>query len=341
MVQCKSPQRQQRMRIGNLQLKNNVFLAPMAGITDLPFRTIARSFGCGIAYTEMVSAIGLARKMEKTLRYIASNPSDRPLGIQVFGKEPEVLAEAAKIAEQCGADLIDLNMGCPVKKVVKTGAGAALMKDPLRAGAVMREIRKATSLPLTVKIRSGWNTHRTNAIEIGRIAENSGFDAVTLHPRTADQGYSGRADRGLIGELKEHLRIPVIGNGDIRIPRDAGAMLAETGCDAVMIGRGALGNPWLIANIISYLSGGEVSFPSLSEREAVIIRHLELAAGLFGERVGIRDFRKHLLWYTKGLEGSARFREKAGQISDRDSAIAAMREYFHAIESSTAPFPSY
>ncbi len=323
------------MKIGSLQLKNNVFLAPMAGITDLPFRTIARSFGCGIALTGMICGIGLVRKTKKTLRYIESNQSDRPLGIQVFGNDPEVLAEAALIAERYGADLIDLNMGCPVKKVTKTGAGAALMKDPPRAWAVMREMRKATSLPLTVKIRSGWNTRQANALEIGRIAEDSGFDAITLHPRTADQGYGGRANWGLIGKLKGCLRIPVIGSGDIRTPEDAGAMLSETGCDAVMVGRGALGNPWLIANIISYLSGGEVLFPSLSEREAIIIRHLGLAVDFFGEHVGIRDFRKHLLWYTKGLKGSARFREEAGQIGDRGSAIKAMRDYFRIIENDT------
>jgi tRNA-dihydrouridine synthase B len=327
------------MKIGNLQLRNNVFLAPMAGITDLPFRTIVRSFGCGMAYTEMISAVGLVRKTGKTLRYIESNASDRPLGIQVFGNDPETLAEAASTAEGYGADLIDLNMGCPVKKVTKTGAGAALMQDPLHAEAVMREMRKATSLPLTVKIRSGWNARRTNAVEIGRIAEDSGFDAVTLHPRTADQGYSGRADWGLIGNLKESLRIPVIGNGDIRTPQDAAAMLSETGCDAVMVGRGALGNPWLIANIISYIGNGGISLPSLPEREAVIIRHLGLAADFFGEHVGIRDFRKHLLWYTKGLEGSARFREKAGQINDKNSAVTAMQNYFRAIENDAVLSP--
>ena len=327
------------MKIGNLETKNNIFLAPMAGITDLPFRAMVRSFGCGIAFTEMVSAIGLVRETQKTLRYIESDPSDRPLGIQVFGNDPEVLAEAALIAERCGADLIDLNMGCPVKKVIKTGCGAALMKNPLQAGAVMREMRKATPLPLTVKIRSGWNAHQVNAVEIGRIAEDSGFDAVTLHPRTADQGYGGRADWGLIGKLKKSLHIPVVGNGDIRTPEDAGAMLSETGCDAVMVGRGALGNPWLIANIISYLNGGTVSFPSLQERETIILRHLETAVASFGEPVGIRDFRKHLLWYTKGLKGGARFREQAGRISDRDSAIRAMRDYFRTIENDAVLSP--
>ena len=324
------------MKIRELELKNNVFLAPMAGITDLPFRTIARSFGCGIAFTEMVSATGLVRKAEKTLRYIESNPADWPLGVQLFGNDPQILAGSALIAEQCGADLIDLNMGCPVKKVTKTGAGAALMKDPLQARAVMREMRKATTLPLTVKMRSGWNVRQRNAVEIGKIAEDSGFDAITLHPRTVEQGYGGRSDWGLITELKEHVCIPVIGNGDIRTPQDAGAMLSVTGCDAVMIGRGALGNPWLITNTISYLRGGQSLFPSLSEREAVILRHIDLAVDVFGEHVGIRNFRKHLLWYTKRLMGSARFREKAGQINNRDSAIKEMREYFRSIENDGA-----
>ncbi len=316
------------MNIGHLQIKTNVFLAPMAGITDLPFRIIARPFGCGIAFTEMISAAGLIRNTKKTMRYIESDPSDRPLGIQLFGNEPAILADAVKIVEQHGVDLIDFNMGCPVKKVVKTGAGAALMKDPKLAGAVMEKMRKATSLPLTVKIRSGWNARQLNALEIAKLAEDSGFDAVSIHPRSADQGFSSRADWSLIGTLKQSLHIPVIGNGDIRTPQDAARMINETKCDAVMIGRGVLGNPWLIANIVSYLNGGETFVPSLAEREALIIRHLELSVKFFGDRVGVRDFRKHLLWYTKGLHGGARFREKAGQISDMAEAIQLMHDYF-------------
>jgi nifR3 family TIM-barrel protein len=320
------------MKIGSLELENPIFLAPMAGITDLPFRTVVRSFGCGLAYTEMVSAIGLVRKADKTLRYLASGPFDRPLGVQIFGNDPETLAEAARIAERQGADVIDLNMGCPVKKVTKAGAGAALMTNPALAAAIMQAIRKAIALPFTVKIRSGWSARRTNALEIGKIAEESGCDAVTLHARTADQGYSGRADWTLIAELKGHVRIPVIGSGDIRKPQDAARMFQETGCDGAMIGRGALGNPWLIGEALSLIQGNPIHEPTLAEREAVIIRHLGMAAAFYGERAGVRDFRKHLLWYTKGLKGGARFREAAGQITDRETTIMAMHNYFQEIE---------
>jgi nifR3 family TIM-barrel protein len=324
------------MKIGSLELKNSIFLAPMAGITDLPFRTVVRSFGCGLAYTEMVSAIGLARKADKTLRYLSTSPSDRPLGVQIFGSDPETLADAARIAEQHGADLIDLNMGCPVKKVTKTGAGAALMTDPALAAAIMQAIRKATALPFTVKIRSGWNARQANALEIGKIAEESGCDAVTLHARTADQGYSGHADWTLIARLKGHIRIPVIGSGDIRKPQDASRMFQETRCDGAMIGRGALGNPWLIGEALSFIDDNQNHEPTLSEREEVIIRHLDMSAAFYGERAGVRDFRKHLLWYTKGLKGGARFREAAGQITDRETTITAMRDYFHEIAHESA-----
>jgi tRNA-dihydrouridine synthase B len=326
------------MNIGRLMLKNNIFLAPMAGITDLPFRTIVRSFGCGLAFTEMVSGSGLVRKTEKTFRYLASSPADRPLGVQLFGGDPETLAAAAEVAAERGADLLDVNMGCPVKKVARTGSGASLMRDPERAAAILRAVRKASTLPLTVKIRAGWNARQVNALEIGQIAEECGVDAVILHPRTADQGFGGRSDWGLITALKGRLRIPVIGSGDVRCPEDADRMLRETGCDGVMVGRGALGNPWLIGNILSHLSGTGISEPSLSEREEIICRHLTLAIDFYGEKVGTRDFRKHLLWYTKGLRGGARFRQAAGCISDRDSAWKALRNYFQHLEEPAVAF---
>ena len=316
------------MNIGRLHLKNNVFLAPMAGITDLPFRTVVRSFGCGLAFTEMVSATGLVRGTGKTFRYLASSPADRPLGVQLFGCDPETLAAAARIAAERGADLLDVNMGCPVKKVAKTGSGASLMRDPERAAAVLRAVRKASALPLTVKIRAGWNARQVNAVEIGQIAQECGVDAVILHPRTADQGFGGQSDWGLIAALKGRLRIPVIGSGDIRCPEDAARMFRETGCDGVMVGRGTLGNPWLIGNILSHLSGTGISAPSLAEREEIIRRHLTLAIDFYGEKIGTRDFRKHLLWYTKGLRGGAQFRQAAGRISDRDSAWKALQDYF-------------
>jgi tRNA-dihydrouridine synthase B len=326
------------MNIGYLKLRNNVFLAPMAGITDLPFRTVVRSFGCGLAFTEMVSASGLIRRTEKTFRYLASSPADRPLGVQLFGCDPDTMANAVKVAVDRGADLLDVNMGCPVKKVAKTGSGASLMKDPVRVAAILRAVREASSLPLTVKIRAGWSARQVNALEIGQIAEECGVNAVILHPRTADQGFTGLSDWGLIAALKERLRIPVIGSGDIRCPEDAARMLRETGCDGVMVGRGALGNPWIIANILSHLAGGGISAPSLAEREETIRRHLALAIDFYDEKIGTRDFRKHLLWYTKGLRGGAEFRRVAGRISDQASAWDALHNYFQRLAEPSAAF---
>ena len=319
------------MNIGRLRLKNVICLAPMAGITDLPFRTIVREFGCGLAFTEMVSANGLVRGIGKTCRYLDSSTADRPLGVQLFGSDPKMLAEAAGMMVDRGADLVDINMGCPVKKVVKTGSGAALMRDPQRVAAILQAMRKATDLPLTLKIRAGWRHREINALAIGRIAEECGVDAVILHPRTVDQGFSGEADWRLIAALKAQLRIPVIGSGDVRRPEDAARMIRETGCDGVMVGRGVLGNPWLIRSILQRLSGGEASDPSLAEREELIRRHLEMAVDYFGETVGTRDFRKHLLWYTKGLRGGAQFRQAAGQITDRVSAWKALQDYFQVL----------
>jgi nifR3 family TIM-barrel protein len=316
------------MNIGSLHLENPVFFAPMAGITDLPFRTIVRGFGCSLAFTEMVSARGLLDGMGKTCRYLDSSPADRPLGVQLFGADPATLAEAVRAVAETGADLIDLNMGCPVKKVLKTGAGAALMRDPGRAAAVLTAMRKATDLPLTVKIRAGWNSREINAVEIGRIAAGCGADAVILHPRTADQGFAGLSDWGLIGALKSALPIPVIGSGDLRRPADAARLLGETGCDAVMVGRGGLGNPWLVRNTLRHLAGAEPTEPPLAEREAVIGRHLALAVAYDGETVGPRDFRKHLLWYTKGLRGGAQFRQAVTRLEGREAVWLALEAYF-------------
>lgn len=324
------------MDIGGLHLVNDVSMAPMAGITDLPFRTIVRGFGCGLAFTEMVSASGLVRGSGKTCRYLASSPVDRPLGVQLFGADADILAEAAKVAEAQGADLIDVNMGCPVKKVVKTGAGAALMRDPRLVARILQAMRKATGLPLTLKIRAGWRPSEVNAPEISRVAQECGVDAVTLHPRTADQGFSGAADWALIASLKTQLRIPVIGSGDVRQPEDALRMFRETGCDGVMVARGALGNPWLMGNIVRRLAGRDPATPSLAERLEIIGRHLDLTVDFYGDTVGTRDFRKHLLWYTKGLRSGAQFRQQASQIAERDAAWKVLQNYFRTLEETDA-----
>jgi nifR3 family TIM-barrel protein len=316
------------MHIGTLQLKNNIFLAPMAGITDLPFRIIARAHGCALAFTEMVNATGLARRMKKTERYLDSCPEDTPLGVQLFGTAPDILAEAAAIVTDMGADLIDINMGCPVKKVVKTGAGAALMRNPMHVGMILNAVRKATPLPLTVKIRSGWRPKEVNAPEIAHIAEENGTDAVVIHPRTADQGFSGSADWDIIKKVKDSVTIPVIGSGDVKVPRDAERMLELTSCDAVMIGRGALGNPWIFKGIIGADTAAIPFVPDLEERKRVIARHLDLTLAYHGGDFGVIGFRKHLLWYTKGLKGGAGFRQSAGSIRNRDQLMHELEVFF-------------
>ena len=316
------------MNIGSLSLKNNVFLAPMAGITDLTFRLLNREYGVGLAFTEMVSAVGLTRGTGKTSHYLDSTPADKPLGVQIFGADAAILAEAAKFVTDLGVDLLDINMGCPVKKVVRTGAGAALLKDPGKIGAILQSVRKATHLPLTVKIRSGWRRREINCLDVARIAEDCGVDAVILHPRTADQGFSGSADWNLIGDVKKRVKVPVIGNGDIRTAADASRMLSRTGCDGFMVGRGCLGNPWIFKNIIEIRQERpEDSAPTPGEREKVIREHLAMLVGIMGESAGVRYFRKHLLWYTKGLRGGSRFRQYVGLATDREGILDALHNF--------------
>ncbi|MDI9571488.1 MAG: tRNA dihydrouridine synthase DusB [Pseudomonadota bacterium] len=368
------------MNIGGLDFDFPVFLAPMAGITNLPFRLIVRRCGCPLAFTEMVSVNGLVRGAERTGRYLDSAPEDRPLGAQIFGTEAEIMATAARLAMDRGAALIDINMGCPVKKVVRAGAGAALLKDPARIGRIVKAVREAVSLPLTVKIRSGWRAAAVNATEVARIAEAEGADAVIVHPRTADQGFGGRADWSVIRAVKEALAIPVIGNGDIRRAADAGRMRAATACDGVMIGRAALGNPWIFQEIMeawpagrrrgsreeggvesdgaaAVAMSGAVGGPtvedgpregqairewsavaanrrlpvSLRERERVVREHLELERRYSGPEKGARNFRKHILWYTKGLPGSASFRQRLSEYEDMETLLAALGVFFRQL----------
>jgi len=319
-----------QIRIGNLSLKNNVILAPMAGITNLPFRVLVREFGCSLAFTEMISANGLVRGTGKSHRFLLSNQKDKPLGVQIFGSDPAILSEAARIAADYGADLLDINMGCPVKKVVKTGAGAALLQDPDRARLILQSVRRSTTLPLSVKIRSGWRHNEVRALEIASIAEGCGVDGVIIHPRTADQGFSGVADWSVIEAVKKKIRVPVIGSGDIRKPVDALRMQVSTGCDGVMIGRGALGNPWIIESIISCIEGKDGFMPLLpSERLRIMKYHMDMEVDYWGESLGIRNFRKHLLWYTKGLRGGSLVREKVGKIHNKEVILDVMHSFFH------------
>lgn len=312
-------------------IQGKALLAPLAGITNLPFRLIARHFGCELCFTEMISANGLIRESAKTSDYLKTCPEDQPLGVQLFGADPDIMAQAAVIVSEHHPDLIDINMGCPVRKVVKTGSGAMLMKDPLLAGRIIAAVVKAVSAPVTVKIRAGWSRSALNAVEMAGVAEDSGAAAIIVHGRTADQGFSGHADWSVIRQVKSAVKIPVIGNGDIWQPQDALRMRSTTGCDAVMIGRGALGNPWMFQGINQLFAGSDHYRPSLSERHAIIKKHWGLETDIYGQRLANRTFRKHLLWYTKGLTGSGRFRETVGKMTDSSAMLSELNRYFQSL----------
>ncbi|HBI47726.1 MAG TPA: tRNA dihydrouridine synthase DusB [Smithella sp.] len=313
--------------------QKGAFLAPLAGISNLPFRLIARAQGCALAYTEMISSNGLVRKTAKTYEYLKTCAEDRPLGVQIFGADPQIMAEAACIVAQNGVDLIDINMGCPVRKVLKSGAGAVLLRDHDRVARIVDAVKKAVNIPVTVKIRSGWTHSSINAVEIAKIAEGCGADAITVHARTADQGYSGHADWKVIAEVKKAVKILVIGNGDIRQPHDAVRMLTETSCDAVMVGRGALGNPWIFKGIVQVLGGQTINYlPDLEQRLEMLENHWKIEFRFFGNKLARKSFHKHILWYTKGLDNSSRFRELAGKLKDKESILNELNNYFRSLE---------
>ncbi len=315
------------LTIGALTLKNNLLLAPMAGITNLPMRLLARECGASLTFTEMVSVAGLVREGKKTFELVRGCPADRPLGIQIFGDDPVLLAEGARLVEPYG-DLIDINMGCPVRKVVGSGAGSALLRDPAKVAAIVRQVRRATSLPLTIKIRTGWTADEDTCEEIGRIAEAEGCDAVTLHPRSRSQMFEGKADWSRIARLKELLRIPVLGSGDLFRAADVAEMLASTGCDGVMIARGGLGNPWLFRETLDLLAGRAPEPPTIVERHKTALRHLDLFVELAGERVAVREMRKHLCWYAHGVPGAAHFRALVNGLATRDEMAGALAAFF-------------
>lgn len=319
-----------QMIIKSLHIKHNILLAPMAGITDLACRLLMRPYGIGLAFTEMISANGLVLGGDATRDLLASTPSDRPLGIQLFGENPKYLSQACKQVESHG-DLIDLNIGCPVKKVVRSGAGSALMQTPARVAQIIAAMRRATHLPLTVKIRAGWDASHINFLEIAHIAEQEGVDAITLHPRTRSQGFSGSANWDLIAELKRRSTIPVIGSGDIFEAQDAQRMLQQTGCDAVMIGRGCYGNPWLARDILAMRQGQTPAPVTPEERCDVALRHMELFLRFNDERKAVFDLRKHLCWYAKGLPGAAQFRSSINRaMSIEEMRTLVMHFFEHA-----------
>lgn len=321
------------MKIGNIFIENPVFLAPMAGVTDLPYRILVKEQGCGLLYTEMISAKGLFYKNEKTTHLMKIEQTEKPIAIQIFGSDPEIMGEVAKKLNNSPFEIIDINMGCPTPKITKNGDGSALMKNPELAGKVIKAVSQASKKPVTVKMRKGWDEPLINAVQLAKIAEKSGAKAVTIHGRTREQFYKGQADWDIIREVKKHVSIPVIGNGDITSPQSAKKMFEYTKCDAIMIGRAAQGNPWIFKRVIHYLKTGQLlPEPTIQEIISTIIRHMQLLVQYKGEKVGIQEMRKHIAWYTKGLKNSTKLRDKINQVQTKGEMEKVLQEYMNTIE---------
>ena len=303
------------MKIGNVALENNVFLAPMAGVTDLPFRILCKEMGCGLVYSEMVSAKGILYDNKNTTELLEVDPKERPVAVQLFGSDPEILGAMAKKIEEYPIDIIDVNMGCPAPKIVKNGEGSCLMKTPELVGKIVRSLVESQKKPVTIKFRKGFDEEHINAVEIAKIAEANGASAVAVHGRTREQYYSGKADWDIIKEVKAAVQIPVIGNGDIFTPQDAKNLLEHTGCDAIMVGRGAQGNPWIFSQILHYFETGEhQEKPSFEEVRRMILRHARMMIEFKGEYTGIHEMRKHTAWYTAGYPHSSRLRAAVNTV---------------------------
>ena len=316
------------MRIGTVEISHPVALGPMAGVTDLPFRRLCREMGCGLLYTEMVSAKALSYHNKNTEPILETEDGEHPLAVQLFGSEPELLADMAKKLEEGPYDIIDLNMGCPVPKVVNNHEGSALMKDPILAGKVIEAMAKAVKKPVTVKIRRGWDESSVNAVEIARIAQESGAAAVAVHGRTRQQYYSGKADWEIIRQVKEAVKIPVIGNGDITDASSAKKMMDETGCDGIMVARAAKGNPWIFKQILHYFQTGEqLDKPSFEDVSQMILRHAKMMIEFKGEFTGIHEMRKHTAWYTAGYPHSSHLRAAVNTIENYEQLETLLGNY--------------
>lgn len=321
------------MQIGNIRLSAPVALAPMAGITDMPFRIICKELGCGLVVSEMVSAKGLLYKNVKTFDMLRIAQEERPAAIQLFGSNPMELARAAKIVEADGADIIDFNMGCPVPKIVNNGEGSALMKNPQLAYEILARMADSVKIPVTVKIRAGWDEKNINAPEIALLAEKAGVAAIAVHGRTREQYYNGKADWNIIKKVKETVKIPVFGNGDILTAADGLRMLKETGCDSLMIGRGADGNPWIFTEIINALNGncGKYEVP-LDVRLHMIERHLQMLKDFKGEVIAVKEMRRHAGAYLKGMPMAAEYRRRINELNTCEEFGALLLEYRNEAE---------
>ena len=315
------------MKIGNVELPNRVFLAPMAGVTDMPFRILCKEQGCGLVYSEMVSSRGMNHQDEKSEKLTWINEAEMPAAVQIFGNDPEGLAEAARKLSMGNAAIIDINMGCPTPKIVKNGDGSAITRNPELVGRIVNAVSKASSKPITIKIRKGWDENSVNAVEIAKIAEENGAAAIAVHGRTREQFYSGKADWEIIRAVKNAVKIPVIGNGDVFSAEDAKKLFETTGCDAIMVGRGAQGNPWIFNQIIRYLDYGELPKEvPIEVKFDAILRHMDMLIELKGERTGLLEMRSHIAWYIKGIRNATKIKERIFKINDKAQMTAELAE---------------
>lgn len=318
------------LKIGHIKIENPVFLAPMAGVTDLPYRILVREQGCGLLYTEMISARGLYYDNEKTNKLLDIDENEQPLAFQIFGSEPDIMARIAGQLNEKPFQILDINMGCPTPKITKNGDGSALMKNPSLVRKIISSVVEASEKPVTIKIRKGWDESTVNAIKIATIAQEVGAKAITIHGRTREEFYSGQADWKIIKKLKKEVNIPVIGNGDISSPESAKQMMEYTGCDAIMIGRAARGNPWIFKRTIHYLKTDDLlPPPSAQEIISMVIRHMKMLVQYKGEKLAIREMRKHIAWYTKGLKNATLLRRETNKLESQNQVRALLLDYLN------------